>query len=243
MTLGVVASAHVEAGAAPSTPPTYIQSTTNVATAIRTVSWTFSAGVQTSDLIYIYITHTTSPLPVFSAAGWVNPLGGSTYVNATTTSSCAIYHLVTSGENGQTAFTLTNLFASNISGNVLAITLRNVNQTTPVDGTGTALSATSVTPHTLAGITGTGGVLSADSLVVCAAHKDTGTAPYATPPAGYTVRQVSGAGVATPSWIGTRDALTTANTDVPAVNITPSASDEYCRDLGSFRRELGRGHL
>lgn len=224
VTLGVAASAHVEV-VAPVVAPTFVQAATAPLASAFSVSVTFAAGVQTGDVVYFYCCHGTTGMTISAMpAGWVNVLGGVATVQGGQNAACGIYHVVTAGENGQTTFATASMFTSGITGNVTAVVLRGVKTSTPVDGAGSTFSGTVVTPHVLAAITGTGGALGDNSLVVRGVAKD-GTGSYTTP-AGHTMRQTSNSTSA--AWLGTRDAATVASTDVAAVNITPSASDEFC---------------
>ena len=211
-------------GAPPATGPEVIQSTNGPNPGTTLIAATFAAGVQTGDIVFFYLTSSSqtqalrNPVPT----GWVNVLGGLTAVASDAHWCAALYHIVTAGENGNTNFG-DNFVSSVTTGNYLAATIRGVNLSSPVDNFGSVSNINAVTPHILAGITGTGGLLSANSLIMSGVSKD-GTGTYTTP-TGYTTRQTQNTSCAT--WLGTRDTLTTANTDVAPVNITPSASDEY----------------
>jgi hypothetical protein len=170
---------------------------------------------------------------VTDPSGWINVLGANVEVQSDAHQVTGHYHIVTSGENGTTTFTATNLFDVAITGNVLAAVIRNVDQTTPVDNAGSTFSSTNTaTPSVLAAITGTGSLLDDNSLVVRGVGIDS-TGSF-TNPASHTQRQTSNSTVAT--YLGTRDTLTTANTDVTATNITPDAGDEYASISVAFKR-------
>jgi hypothetical protein len=182
------------------------------------------------DLVILFPSSTTVLGAVANAslpAGWVNPLGDGVEVNSDSHGLACFYHLVTAGEEsgGTTTYTATNALDAAETGRVHGVVVRNVDPSAPIDGFNTAFnSGNTTTPHVLAGITGSG-VLLDGSLVVSSVAAD-GTGTYGSVPAGWT--QLQTAGTTQGRWTGTRDTLTTVNTDVTATNITPSAGDEYC---------------
>jgi len=190
-----------------------------------------------NDVIALFISSTTVLGAVANAslpAGWVNPLGDGVEINSDAHGMACLYHLVTAAE--ETAVTLTytatDALDATETGYVQAVAVRNVDSTTPIDGFNTAFNSGNTTdPHVLAGITGSG-VLATGSLVVSSVAKD-GTGAYGSTPTGWT--QVRADNTNNGRWIGTRDALTTADTDVTATNITPSAGDEYCSITLAFK--------
>jgi hypothetical protein len=186
-------------------------------------SWTPA----TDDVIVVF-SHTTNTTSISAVpAGWVNILGGTTIIEPgdTTEYLAVLYHKVTSGEAtaGTTTYTITNLYAASETCMVMSAVFRGVDPTTVVDNFGTDSNAGNSTTHRLAAITGTGGALSSNSMVVSSVSAD-GAANY-TDPGGWTMRQEQTA-LDPGAWLGTRDALTTANTDVTVTNITSSLSGE-----------------
>ena len=193
-------------------------------------------GVQTGDLVYFYCSTSATTAPITLPSGWVNVAGAGrpstsptrTPAAPSTTSSPPARTARRRSRRRTCSTALPPATSSPLSS--AASTL-----TTPIDNFGTAAdSGNTVTPHVLPGITGTGSALSADSLVVRAVSKDS-TGTYTTP-AGSTMRQTSNSTSGT--WLGTRDAYTTANTDVTATNITPSAGDEYCSISVAFAKSV-----
>ena len=224
--LGIVSSAYMATAPpfVPGTGPVYIQGKTAALSAQVSPAVTFDTPVQTNDVIYFYLSHGTATLNIstLSPASWINVLGGTNKVASTANECFGIYRVVTSGENGTSTFSVTG-FSAGLTGTLLAIVLRNVYLTEPIDNFGSTLNSTVVTPHVLAAITGTSNALYDKSLVIRGVSKD-GVGTYTTP-AGHTQRLTLNSTCGT--WLGTLDALTTANTDVTATNITPNASDEY----------------
>jgi hypothetical protein len=186
-------------------------------------SWTPA----TDDVIVVF-SHTTNTTSISAVpAGWVNILGGTTIIEPgdTTEYLAVLYHKVTSGEAtaGTTTYTITNLYAASETCMVMSAVFRGVDPTTVVDNFGTDSNAGNSTTHRLAAITGTGGALSSNSMVVSSVSAD-GAANY-TDPGGWTMRQEQTA-LDPGAWLGTRDTLTTANTNVTSTNITCSLSGE-----------------
>jgi hypothetical protein len=186
-------------------------------------SWTPA----TDDVIVVF-SHTINTTSISAVpAGWINILGGTTILEPgdTTEYLAVLYHKVTSGEAtaGTTTYTITNLYAASETCMVMSAVFRGVDPTTVVDNFGTDSNAGNSTTHRLAAITGTGGALSSNSMVVSSVSAD-GAANY-TDPGGWTMRQEQTA-LDPGAWLGTRDALTTANTDVTVTNITSSLSGE-----------------
>jgi hypothetical protein len=215
----------------------HVQTIAAALTSSRSPAATFTTSLVTGDVVYFYVTHSTAGA-ITTPAGWVNVLGGNTVVASDSHQVCGVYHIVTSGEAGTKTVTCTNLFDAVATGNVIAMVVRDVDQVTPVDAAGSAFdSGNTITPHVLAAITGTGGALLDNSLVVSGVSKDA-TGTYTTP-TGYTQRGTSNTNSG--AWLGTRNALTTANTNVAATNITPSAGDEYASISVAFTSAADSG--
>jgi hypothetical protein len=189
-------------------------------------SVTFSSYTPaTNDVVYFFTVCGVAAQGINAVAGWVNPLGGTTIVASDAHTVFCAYHLVTSGEASAvtTTYTITNWLTAARGGTTVAIVLRGVDSTTPVDSVASTFdSANTATPSILPALVGTD--LSTNSLVVGAVGRD-GVGGTWTTPAGWTFR--TNATGDSGSWLGTLDTLTTAGTNVAATNITPSAGDEY----------------
>lgn len=162
-------------------------------------------------------------------SGWVNchPSGGNNRAEADTCQTNMAYHVVTTTEdtNNTLTYTLTNLFSGLQNWSGVAIALRGVNQSTPIDSAVAFFnSANTATPHTFSLLAGAD--LSTGSIVVGALSNDGGET-YASDPAGWTRRGYQANATNSATICETRDAATVAGTDVTATNITPSVGDEY----------------
>ena len=177
------------------------------------------------DIVAVWIRTGTSPLPSWTVpTNWVNPLGGTTGIASDTHSEFCIYHVVTAAEQtaGTTAWTFTSLFSSSQTGATYTIALRGVYQTTVIDTFGsTANSGSNASPHVLAGIT----PLRDNSLVLSCVVGDS-TTTYPTAPTGWTFQAQNIGGQNTGALLS-MNALTVANTAVPATNITPNSATRY----------------
>lgn len=191
------------------------------ATATRSPSFTFgSSDVQEGDVILAFPS-STNTATITIPSGWVNVLGGTTDVESDSHELSGGYHVVTAGEVGQTAWTLTNWYDTTEVGNVVAILVRNVDPADVLDIAASAFnSGNTITPHVLAGLTP---IVDGGFIVSCVAKDGTGN--YTTPPAGWSLDQTSNTGNG--KALLTRDALSQSGVAVPATNITPSAGDEY----------------
>lgn len=184
-------------------------------------SWTPAEN----DVVVFFIASTTT-LAVTGTAGWVNPLGGTTSVNSDAHGYCAAYHLVTAGEaGGSTTFTATNYLAAAETGNVVAVALRGVNPTTPVNAAASGFdSGNTATPSVLTALTGANQPTTDNGLVVRGVSQDS-TGSYTTPASHTSVTSNNTNQI---NQVFTRDTATTGGVDVAATNATPDAGDEYC---------------
>jgi hypothetical protein len=213
--------------APPPTGPTVVATDVTIGTASSPAA-TFDGYTPQQDDVVVLCAGTTlltSP-GITVGSGWINPLGGNTIAASDAHSQCCVYHVVTAAEQSAvtTAYTATNLWNSNPGGSEThGLVLRGVDPANIVDAAASAFSnVNTATPHMLAGLTGAS--LSTGSLVVSFVIKDQ-TGAYSAAPTGWTLQTTSNT---TQGMAGlTRDALTTAGTDVTATAITPSAGDEY----------------
>lgn len=210
-------------------PPMIVATAAAAISSSRTPSVTFSSYVPyENDVVVLFssvsnFATTTLTIP----ADWSNALGGTTGVSAnvsgTVYNHSAVYHSVSNSEmaGGTTTYTVTNLFNATRSGNVCALAIRNVAPSAIVDDADTASNTSSVTPHSLPGLTGAN--LSNGSLVVSSVMK-AATGSYTTP-SGWTQQVTSNSSHA--KWVGTLDALTSAGTSISSTSITPNSSGGY----------------
>jgi hypothetical protein len=190
-------------------------------------SVTFSSYTPaTNDVVYFFTVCGVAAQGINAVAGWVNPLGGTTIVASDAHTVFCAYHLVTSGEASAvtTTYTITNWLTAARGGTTVAIVLRGVDSTTPVDAVASTFdSANTATPSILPALVGTD--LSTNSLVVGAVGRD-GVGGTWTTPAGWTFRTNATGDSGSPG-----SALSTLSPrrapHVAATNITPSAGDEY----------------
>ena len=201
------------------TEPSRVQTAVGTySTATRSPSFTFgSSDIQEGDLILAFPS-STNTATVAMPSGWSNLLGGTTDVESDAHELSGGYHFVTSGEVGQTSWTLTNWYDTTEVGNVVAILIRGAGG---IDDVQSAFnSGNTVTPHVLAGVTPT---ISGGMVISCVAKDGTGN--YTSDPSGWTIRQTSNTnnGKALLEY----NTLTTAGVAVGPTNITPSAGDEY----------------
>lgn len=198
-----------------------------VVSASRSPSVTFGSYTPaTDDVVVFFANNGAAAAAMTVTATWVNcdPSGGNTNVASDSHTAAAVYHKVTSAEAAAVtvAYTATNLWDANATGNVVGVVLRGVDPNVPVDSSNTTFgSGNTATPHILPGLTGSN--LSNYSQVLgCVAKDLTGTW---TTPTGWTARgsNNTNAGTALFTW----DTLTAAGVSVAATNITPSAGDEY----------------
>lgn len=204
-----------------------IVATASGAVGTSSAAVTFSSYTpQLNDLILCFMSSTSSVSAAADSGGWVNVQGSANETTHSAMGMIAAYHFVTSGEVSAvtTTYDPTVIIGSETGYNH-ALALRGVDTTTPIDGWGNdgTASTSASTPHVLAGITGSG-VLISNSLVISSVAKDA-TGAYSSTPAGWT--QQLATNTTQGRWTGTRDTLTTLNTDVTATNITPSAADEF----------------
>lgn len=181
----------------------------------------------TNDLVVLWPSSTTTAT-VNTVSGYTNPLGAGIDVESDAHEISIVYHLVTATEQTNTTRTYTitsagptNWYGNSETGDVSACIIRGNNTTTVVDDINSWNdTGNSTTPHVLAGLTGAN--LGTGSLVLSAVAKD-GAGSYTTP-SGWTqlVSDNNNQG----KWLGMRNTLTTATTDVTATNITPNAGDE-----------------
>jgi hypothetical protein len=206
-----------------------ILTTSNAAvTAGRSPAVTFSGvTVQENDVVAFSVLSAATGGAITLPSGWVNVLGGTTVVASDSHTQALVYHKVTSAEAaGNTlTYTATNLWNANVTGNVLAHLIRDVDPTTPVDDAASTFnSGNTITPHVLAGLA-TGANLGTGSLVYSVVTKDATPATWTTP-TGWTAQSTTTVN-STGQAAFTRDTLTSAGTAVAAQNITPNAGDEY----------------
>lgn len=210
-----------------SAPTPRIVSSANAAlSASRSPSLAFTAAqwVPKENDVVVLVPSSTDTAAITLPSGWVNTLGGTTDVESDAHEECCVYHLVTAAEQsgGTTTYTATNLYDATETGNVVGCVVRGVDPASVIDSANSTFdSSNNVTPHVLASLTGTN--LSTGSLVLSCVAKD-GTGTYTTP-TGWT--QVQTQNTNQGKWLGVRNTLTTADTNVTATNITPSAGDEY----------------
>jgi beta-glucanase (GH16 family) len=219
----------------PGTTITYVGDASG-AMSTASPSFTMSAAVATGDVMILFPSSTlaTARLSVTPPTGWVHCFttsdghASNTASVVDTTSDShqigALYHIVTAGENGTTAFgPLTNLYQAAPTGRTNVICLRGVDTSAPLDAVASAFSNTNTaTPHVLAGVTA--GNVHRSNGWVCSSTSNPGVSSY-TNPAGWVARKNET--TTQGRYTGTRTALTTAGTAVTATNITPSAGDEY----------------
>jgi hypothetical protein len=206
-------------------PPQVMTSASAAMTASRSPAVTFTGYTpQAFDVVVLY-PRSPAVSAITVPTGWVNPLGGNAVASTGTDTLCCVYHLVTTAEASAATvtYTATNLFNANVTDTVQAVVVRGVDSASVVDAVATATGA-SVTPHVLAGLSGAD--LANGSLVISSLSSEGPRTYSASPPTDWTyVRNdaTSEAGRAVLS----RNTLTTANTNVSATNVTPSAADEY----------------
>jgi len=201
-------------------------------TASRSPSVTFANYVPLqNDLIVFWASSTGTALTMTEPSGWVNPLGAGVDVESDSHQLVCAYHFVTSGEASAVTltYTATNWYGATTTGNVIAVVLRGVDTTTPIDSANSTFSSTNtVTPSVLASLTGAN--LSTGSLVLSGVCLD-GTGTFTTP-AGW--NQIATSNTNQGKWVGYNTTLTTAGSNVSATNITPSVGDEYASITMAF---------
>jgi hypothetical protein len=179
------------------------------------------------DVVVAWAASTSSATVNAIASGWVNVLGGTTSAgpgDGTVQVAC-VYHVVTAGEEtaNTNSWSLTNLWNTPETGEVIAMVVRGADTTTVLDSANSAVDATVAPTHVLAGLTGTN--LSTGSLVLSAVFPDQFDT-YAAAPTGWTSITASSA-TNQGGHVYRRDTLTLAGADVLPTNITPSAANEY----------------
>jgi hypothetical protein len=182
------------------------------------------------DIIAVWVRGSVNGTTMTTPSGWVNPLGTNTVVSSATHCECAIYHIVTSAEQtaGTTAWTLSSLWGSTQTGATYTIALRGVNQSSPVDTSGSTSSSTATTTHVLAGITPN----FSNSMILSGVTGD-GSATYSTAPSGWAFQAQNSGGQNTGALLS-RTALSSAGVAVPATNITIGTSSQYASITVAF---------
>lgn len=217
-----IAQSVIEVRSAGPTP--YVTQGQNAAiTASRSPSLTFGTAPAADDVVVMWPSSTTTAQTITEPSGWSNPLGAGVDVESDSHQICCVYHVVTAAEaaGATTTFTATNLYGANTTGNVVGCVVRNCDPVDPLNIANSTFSSTNtVTPHVLAGLTPT----VTDGIMLSAVAKDA-TGAYSSTPAGWT--QITTSNTNQGKWLGYQTALTTANSAISAVNITPSAGDEY----------------
>ena len=199
-------------------------------TASRSPALTFSSDwvPAVNDVIVMFPSSTVTVVTVIddaSSGGWVNLLGSTVDVESDAHQLSGMYHLVTTAEAAAVTrtYTATNWTSATQTGNVCGAVIRGVDPQNVIDSANSTFSSTNtVTPSVLASLTGTN--LFNESLVISCVCLD-GTGTYTTPTT-HTVLTTSNTNQG--KWLGMRNAVTVASSDVTATNITPSAGDEYC---------------
>jgi hypothetical protein len=216
---------------APGSTPTVVGwgsaalSTNDPSVNLSSGSWTPAEN----DVVVFFIASTTVLDLVVDGSlptGWFGVLGSGVDVNSDAHGYCAVYHKVTAGEvGGGTTFTCTDALAAAETGNVVGVAVRGVDPSAVIHKAGSTFdSANTVTPSVLAALTGANQPTMSGCLVLRGVSQDS-TGSYSDP-ASHTNVTSNNTNQINQVW--TRDAATTAASDVAATNVTPDAGDEYC---------------
>lgn len=176
------------------------------------------------DIVVLVGTASTVATMPSTPTGWTNPLGGTTVLSSDSHTLAVLWRSVTVTEQNTPTrtYTATGMFNASVTGDSVGFVLRGVDPANVVDAIASAIgSGDTTTPHSLPALAGAG--LSNDSAIIALVAKD-GTGTYTTPA---DHEQLVTSNTYTGLWAGRRDALAYTGTDVDAVNITPSAGDEY----------------
>lgn len=198
------------------------------ASASRNRALTFSSWTPQLNDVVVMFGSSNSITTITTPSGWTNVLGGNTVVSTSGNSLFCVFHQVTAGEVSAVTMTYTasNIWAGSTAGAAWGLVLRGVDPTTPLDSSNSTSNSSTTTTGVLPGLTGTN--LSTNSMIV-AGITTYGTSTFTTP-AGWTVRDNTVSG----DWVGTKDTLTTANSDVASTNITQGTSRSYASISAAF---------
>lgn len=207
--------------------PIVVTQNTAALTASRSPTVTFTgqgANILENDVVVFFASSSVISATMTEPATWVNPLGAGVDVESDAHQLVCAYHIVTAAEDtaNTDAWTVTNWYGANVTGNTIGVVLRGINTSGVVDLANSALITGNSTTHVLASLAGAS--LSDRSIVIRCTCSD-GTGTYSNIPGGNTAIQTSNS--TTAKWVGRRDALTTAGVDVAASNITISTTNEY----------------
>jgi hypothetical protein len=208
----------------------------------RSPSITFGVSPIENDVLFVSVGAVGNETLTNEPTGWVNVLADGTYLDPgdATCKSVHMYHIVTAAEDSANTvtWTLTNTWnGATADGETVGVILRGVDTAAVVDASNSAVNAGTVTPHTLPSITGTD-IGTTGGLVVSTVVKD-GLGTYTTPGTHTVITESTATNQGV--WLGYHNTLVTASTNVTAVNITPSASDEYMSVSVVFTPAAGGG--
>lgn len=208
---------------------THIRTETATFSASRSPAITFAgAEILDGDILLVGFVAALQTATITTPSGYVNVLGANTLVASDSHVGGMVYHVPTSSEAGQTAWTITNLFDVTQTGRAVWSIWRGVDLTTPLAGTSSTFdSANAATPFILPSVTPT-----ADNVQVVGVLGSDGSSTQSAP-AGWTQR--AGAGTTQGCYIYSRDALGSNGVATGATNVTPSAGDEYASVVCALR--------
>jgi len=182
-----------------------------------------------NDFILLVSSTQTTMAITADVSGWVNILGtGGEYNVGSALGTSYLYHWVDAGEVSAVTqiYTCAAIYSpSTETGYTHAFAVRGVSTSNPIDHIANFSEATAVTPHATPVLPGAS--LSNNSLVIVGTARDgaSGSGYGTQNPTGFT-QQLSTA-TNNDRWSGTYNSPTTAGVDVPSVNLTPLAADEY----------------
>jgi hypothetical protein len=223
-------------------PPPHIVATSTAALSTNDPALTFQGYTPVENDVVVMWPSSATVLGVVAdsslPSGWVNPLGDGVEVLSDAHGLCVLYHLVTAAEEsgGTITYTATNALDAAETGNVAGCVVRAVDSTTVIDSINSTFDSSNATPHVLASLTGTN--LSTGSLVLSCVAKD-GTGAYTTTPSGWSFVETTNTNQG--KALLSRNTFTTADTNVDATNITPSAGDEYASITVALLASTGGG--
>jgi len=203
----------------------------------RVVTFYSQLWTPTTDDLIVLFCDSVTPTTITVPSGWVNPLGGTTVVSSDSHTGYVLTHRVTSAEQtaGTVSWTLTGV-QGNYDGICLAVVLRGVDTTTPIDAFATTFSSgDTATPHTLPGLAGAS--LGDNSMVISCVLRD-GLGTWTTPDGWGVLASISNQQA---GWVGVRNARTSAGVTIPDTSITPNSGDEFVGITLAFTPAGGGG--
>ena len=194
-------------------------------TASPTISFTSYTPIE-NDTIVMWSASSSGATLALVPSDWINVLGGTAIAtpgDGTLAITC-LAHIITATEasTGTTSWTFSGMWNTPEVGETIAVIIRGVNTTNPINAATASFNASPVATHVLAEVSGAS--LDTGSLVLSGVFPDN-LQTYTTPAGWSSISATTGTNQG--GHVFMNNNLTIAGTSVSPTDIIPSSTDEY----------------